>query len=41
MLHMVTHVMDNEGMSIALLKHELMENHDVHNWEPHSVEEMI
>ena len=36
----VDDVMVNEGMSIALLKHELIENHDSHNQKHHPTEEM-
>ena len=39
-LHLVIHVMVNEGMSITLLKHDLIENHDGHHLEAHLVEEM-
>ena len=38
-LHLVTHVTKNEGMSITLLKHELVKNHDGHHHEAH-LEEM-
>jgi hypothetical protein len=40
MLHLVTHMMVTEGISITLLKHELIENHDGNHQQPHSVEEM-
>ena len=40
MLHLVTHVMAIEGISISFLKHELMKNHDGHHREPHLAEEM-
>ena len=39
-LHLVMHVMENGGMSITLLKNELMHNHDANHLEPHSAEEM-
>ena len=38
MLHLVMHVMATEEMSITLLKHELIENHDGHHQEPHPTE---
>ena len=40
MLHMVMHVMETKGVSIALLQHEMMENHDGYQQEPHPTEEM-
>lgn len=40
MLQLVTHVTTNEGMLIALLKHELMESHDGHHREHHPAKEM-
>ena len=39
-LHLIMHVMVNEGMLTTLLKHELTKNHDGHHWEHHLVEEM-
>lgn len=41
MLHLVTHIKATEGVSIALLKHDLMENHDGYHREPHVAGEMI
>ena len=40
MLHLVTHVMVNEGMSIVFLKHEVADNHDGHHRESHPIEDM-
>ena len=34
MVHLVMHVMENEGVVIALLKHEL-QKYDRHHQEPH------
>ena len=39
-LHLVMHAIANEGMSITLLKNEMIENHDGYNRENHLVEEM-
>lgn len=39
MVHLVMYVMETEGVSIALLTHEL-ENNDVSHWESHLVQEM-
>ena len=39
-MHLVIHVMENEGMSMTLLKCELTKNHDGHHQELHVTKEM-